>query len=86
MVELKGLKDQGGLEELVWKEKDETEKAIILREGLREWVRLERYRRGGIWWGAGDGAGERAKVGEVLDEFDRFVSRSFVSPRTRLGV
>ncbi|KAL7409906.1 hypothetical protein BDY24DRAFT_401454 [Mrakia frigida] len=73
VVELKGLKDQGGLEELVWKEKDETEKAIILREGLREWVRLERYRRGGIWWGAGDGAGERAKVGEVLDEFDRFL-------------
>lgn len=76
VVELKGLKDQGGLEELVWKSKDETERAIILREGLREWVRLERYRRGGIWWGSGEGTGERAKVGEVLDEFDRFVSGS----------
>lgn len=84
VVELKGLKDQGGLEELVWKSKDETERAIILREGLREWVRLERYKRGGIWWGPGDGMGERAKVGEVLDEFDRFVSRSSAFVRTRL--
>ena len=76
VVEARGLKDQGGLEELVWKCQDETERAVLLREGLREWVMLERDRRPGIWWGVGDNSGERAKVGAALDEYDRFVSET----------